>query len=185
MLARVPLVAALALALSAGSAPAQQRPAVATPAARAQLPADVQGWLTELERIHERLEKIQGAALEDPELNAAQLELGSMIKQAMERVDPGMQKRLERLAAMEQEAAAAQQSGDRARILQLGAEARDIERQFAQVQRRVMREPEVVAEVTAFQQKLEAGMLQVSPQADSLLTRLRELEAKLTAAAAR
>ena len=148
-----------------------------TPAARAA--ADVQLWFGELEQLHGRLQETQGRALRDPQLATSQAELGTRIKQAMERMDPAFAQDLARMESMEAEAAAAQQARDSARLRALGGEAQRMERRFATVQARVLQQPEIAAQVATFQQKLERRMAALDPESDRLIARLRELEARI------
>jgi hypothetical protein len=164
--------------LGANPLAAQQAPQAA--AARATT-ENVQAWFGELEQIHEQLEEIQIRALQDPELSAAQAELGEQIKDAMERADPSLPERLARMEHMEEEAAVAQQTGNTAKLLELGAEAEGIQRQFLTAQEKALEQPEIAARVTAFQRTLERKMIELNPETQGLISRFRELEARLIA----
>jgi hypothetical protein len=166
------------LVLGSDRADAQQNPGAATARATAE---NVQAWFGEIGQIHEQLEEIQVRALQDPELSAAQAELGEQIKQAMEQADPALAQKLARMETMEQEAAAAQQAGNTAKLLELGAEAEGIQRQFLAAQEKALEQPAIAARVTAFQQRLERKMSEVNPDTQKLIARFRELEAKLIA----
>src|SRR3712207_1888860 len=74
--------------------------------------AEVQSWFGEIEQLHGKLQELQEQALQDPQIHAAQAELGNLIKQAMEKSDPTLAKSFARMQAMETEAASAQQKGD-------------------------------------------------------------------------
>lgn len=169
------LIGLAALAAPSGLAAQEKKEA----AARAS--AEVQSWFGELEQLHGRLQELQEQALQDPQIGAAQMELGNMIKQAMEKADPALAKNISRMQAMETEAAAAQQKGDVARLQQLGAEAQQIERQFALAQQKVLQQPEIASRVATFQQSLERKMVALNPDTEKLIVRFRELEAKLAA----
>jgi predicted nucleic acid-binding Zn-ribbon protein len=168
----------LALVAPARSLHAQAKPdqAVAVRAA-----ADVQAWFGEMEQLQTQLREIQLQALEDPQLNAAQTELGAKIRDAMQKADPALAKGLTRMDAMEAEAGAAQQKGDAARLQQLAAEAQQIQRQFVAVQERVLQQPDIAAQLASFQQKLERKMAELNPASEKLVARFRELETKLEA----
>lgn len=174
----LPIAVALAFALPHSLAAQQRSPAEARAAA-----ADVQAWFGELEELHARLEAIQARALADPQIDAAQEELGNVIKSAIDRVDPAVTRGLARMAAMEVEATAARQRGDDARLQELGAEAERIQRAFLAAQERVLQQPEVAAQVSAFQQRLQRKMLELDPAAERILARFRELETRLAAEA--
>ena len=85
--------------------------------------------------------------------------------------------------AMEAEALAAEERGDHARLQQLGAEVDQIQRAFLAAQERALQQPEVAAQVSAFQQRLQRKMIELDPAAAHVLTRFRELEARLAAEA--
>jgi hypothetical protein len=167
-----------AVVLGSDRLEAQQNPGAATARATAE---NVQAWFGELGEIHEQLEEIQVKALQDPELSAAQAELGEQIKQAMEQADPMLAEKLARMETMEQEAAAAQQTGNTAKLMELGAEAEGIQRQFLAAQEKALEQPAIAARVTAFQQHLERKMSEVNPDTQKLIARFRELEARLIA----
>ena len=168
----------LALVLLPGALQAQ-----AAPEAALRNAAEVESWFGELDELHGQLEEIQTRALADPQIGAAQNELGARIKLAMERLDPALQKGLTRMDAMEAEVTAARRRGDAATLQQLGAEAEQIQRRFVTAQERTLQQPEIASLVAAFQQKLERKMLELSPQSERLVARFRELEAKLASQA--
>lgn len=171
----------LSLLASSHGLAAQEKKDSAAKAAREA--AEVQGWFGEIEQLHGRLQDIQEQALQDPQINAAQTGLGNLIKQAMEKSDPALVKGFARMQAMETEAAAAQQKGDTGKLQQLGAEAQQIEKQFAAAQQKVLQQPEIASRVAAFQQALERKMLSINPDTEKLIARFQELETKLAASA--
>lgn len=153
------------------------------PAAQAQQPTqEVQAWFMELQQISGKLGEIQVRALQDPELQAAQNMLGTEVKAAMDKVDPGLAASVERVGALEQEAMKAQQEGDQAKLAQLAQEAQQIQTRFVTAQSTVLEQPELAAKVEAFQTRLERRMIEVDPEARTLIQRLRELETKLQTA---
>ena len=68
---------------------------------------------------------------------------------------------------------------------ELGAEAERIQRGFLAAQQRVLQQPEIAAQVTAFQQRLQRKMVELDPAAERIITRFRELETRLAAEAER
>lgn len=143
---------------------------------------EVQTWLAELEGLHSQLEALQNRALEDPELSAAQEELGDEIRGAITAADPSIQQRMDRMGELETEASAASQGGNMQRLQELMTEARDIQDHFFEVQQRVLETPELAAKLNSFQDQLQRKMLQLDPGAQALMDRFRELEGKLTEA---
>jgi len=143
---------------------------------------EVEGWLREMEQVHNQLESLQMQALQDPQLSRAQEQLGEDIRVAMERLDPAIQQRMARVEALEVEAVAAQQGNDVQKLQQLMQEAQQIQQHFMIVQQQVLEEPQIMAKVTDFQGQLERRMVEMNPQAQALISRFRELEGKLSAA---
>ncbi len=156
---------------------AQQPPAPAL-----QNQQQLETWFVELQQIGVQLGQIQAKALEDPALQAAQESLGTEVKTAMDRVDPGLSASVDRVAALEQEAVQAQQAGDHAKIEQLARELQQIQVRFITAQNQALQEPALAAKVEAFQTRLERRMIEIDPQSRQLIDRLRELEGKLQAA---
>jgi cell fate (sporulation/competence/biofilm development) regulator YlbF (YheA/YmcA/DUF963 family) len=143
---------------------------------------ELEAIFAELQQVHLQLEEIQMQALQDPQLSAAQEQLGEEIRQAMESHDPTMKDRMARVQALETEAANAHQAGDHDRLQLLMTEAQQLEEHFMAVQHHVLEEPAIATKVTAFQTQLERKMVEVDPDAQTLITRFRELEGRLQAA---
>ena len=78
---RAVLTALLALGLPAVAAAQAPAPANASE-------AQVEEWFAEFQQVHQQLESIQAQALQDPQLSAAQEELGQEIQLAMATADP-------------------------------------------------------------------------------------------------
>lgn len=169
---RQALFLAIGIAVAPGALPAQQ--AGAAP--------EVQGWLTEIQQLHTRLEALQRKALEDPQISAQQQTLGTTIKAAMEKLDPSLEQTLERMPQLEAQAAEAERGGDQAKLQQLGLEVQQIERRFMTAQQKALEQPDLAARVLDFQEKLQSKMLEVDPEAPKLISRFQELETKLAAA---
>lgn len=134
------------------------------------------------QQVHGQLQGIQSQALEDSVVDAAQIQLGEDVRAEMERQDPAVLQKLDRLNALGLEAQAVQQTGDGTRFDQLAEEAAEIERSLSDLQRRVVESPEIAAKIAAFQTQLEAKMVELDPRARDLLTRFRELETRLNQA---
>jgi hypothetical protein len=166
---------AFALAALPATAAAQQSGA---PSAAEQ--QQVQGWLAELQQIHGQLQELQDRALQDPQLSAAQLALGESIRTAMEKADPALQQRMERLQSLDAEAAAAQQAGDAAKLQQLSVEVQQIQEKFVAAQQKALQDqPQLATQMQTFQTNLETKMVQLNPQAEQLLARFEQLQTQL------
>jgi hypothetical protein len=169
-------------AAPAPAAPAQQA-AQAQPAAAAQTgpTAEQQAWLAELQQIGGRLQTAQMKALEDPALRSLQEALGTEIKAAMEKRDPGLTGVAQRVQTMEAEARKAQENGDAAKLQQLTQEAQQIEMRFVKAQNEALQDSALAARAQAFEQRVEKKVLEIEPSAHQLMARGQELQQKLAA----
>jgi uncharacterized protein (DUF885 family) len=149
---------------------------VAATAQQSPTQQQVEGWFMELQQVHQQLEGIQMQALQDPQLSAAQEELGDEIRQAIEARDPRMGERMARVEALEAEAMDAQQSGNVDLLQALVVEAQQIQEHFMTVQQEVLEQPAIATKVSSFQARLERKMVEVNPDAQNLISRFRELE---------
>jgi hypothetical protein len=168
--------------------PTPQRTSVprAQPAAPALTPAqrEMQGWYTELMQIGGRLQQAQVKAMQDPQLRAAQEQLGKDFRTAIERADPSLAGLEARAQAMEAEAQRAQQAGDQAKLAQLTQQAQGIQSKLMSAQQRALRDnPALAQRARTFEEQLRRRMVQVEPQTMSLVERGKELQGKLEAAA--
>lgn len=180
----LPLIAALlalpgALAAQAPEAAPQPAPAAAPDSAAV---AQIQGWLAELQTVSGRLQALQEQALQDAELNAAQEELGNRIRTAMEESDPSLVDGIARVEALQGEAEAAQQAGDQARLMELGAELQQFEARFVTAQQAALARPDISADLAAFETRLQARLTELDPEAPQLIARFQELQRVLSAA---
>jgi predicted nuclease with TOPRIM domain len=179
---RALLIALVGLALPA-TLNAQQRAASPLQQQQQAGPSEqqVQGWVNELRELHGKLEAIQLRAMQDPQLQSAEAQLGEEIKAAMEKADPQLPAMMQRMSVLEAEAVKAQQSGDRAKLQQLTQEARGLQVRFMETQNRVFQQPAMATKLRAYQQRLETRMMQIDPQAPTLIERFQELEGRVSA----
>ncbi len=187
---RAAVVALAVIALPAALAAQQRAPSAQRAAApRAGAPAltaaqrEAQGWYRELMQIGQRLQAAQLRAMQDPQLKAAQEQLGRDFKAAMVRADPTLANVDARARAMEAEARQAQQAGDRARMERLTREAQQIQVKVMNAQQRVLRDnPALATRARGFEEQLRRKMVQVEPQTMALVSRGQELQGKLAQA---
>lgn len=170
-------ILAAALALAIPIALAAQTPEPTDSAA----PPDeeLQGWLQEMQQVHEQLEELQREALMDPQLSAQQQELGEEIRVAMGAVDPTMDERMTRVEEIQAEATEAQGAGDSEKLNELMTEAQQIQQHFMDVQENALADPSIATKLESFQTELEAKMVELDPEAEGLITRFRELEERI------
>lgn len=171
------IVAALALAVVPAGAQAQE-PGGVDPS---QLPPEVQEAIMELQQLQAQLQPIQQQAMADPEIQAEQQELGTQIQTAMAEADPEVPQHMARLQELAGDAEAAQAGEDQARMAAILEEAQVIEMQLNQAQQEALQRPEIAPRVEAFQQKVQARMVEVDPNAGALIERMDELQTQLMA----
>jgi hypothetical protein len=178
---RASFVALATLLLPLGLA-AQQRPVAQQPrAAAAPTPAQqqAQGWYMELQGIQMQLGPAIAQAMRDPKIQAAQQALGAEIQAALNKADPGLAALEPRMKAMEAEAAKAQQAGDRAKLQKLMQDAAPIQQRLMRAQQAVFNQPAVVSKATAFENQLQAKLIQIDPKNGPLIQRSKQLQAQL------
>jgi hypothetical protein len=151
--------------------------ALAAPAVLAaqETPAQTAAPEAEIAQIQQRLMAIQQRAMQDPELQAAQAEVGQVLVAAMARVDPTAAAKTERASTLQQDVAAAREAGDNARLHELAAEAEQLQADFAGLRERAMQDAEMQAALTAFQDKVVGKMAEIDGETNVLLARLNEL----------
>lgn len=161
---------------------------VAAPAAvTAQQPVDpaqqaeMQSVVAELQQIQQRLAPIQAEAMETPALQEAQQVLEQMVQEAMAE-DPTVAERIDRIQALQREAGEAQAAGDEETLQRLAGEAQQIQTALMAAQEEALERPAIAARLEAFQDALEARMLEIDPDAGDLLERFVELQERLAAA---
>lgn len=147
----------------------------------AQLPPEAQELIGELQQLQARLQPIQQQALQDPEIQAAQQALGAEIQEAMVEVDPETPEKMERLQELMVQAQAAQAEEESAAMTEIVSEARALEQQLQAAQAAAIQSPELAPRVEAFQDRLLERMVEVDPEAEALLDRAQELNARLAA----
>ncbi|CAN5272023.1 hypothetical protein BH20GEM2_BH20GEM2_13460 [soil metagenome] len=172
------------LAIAPALADAQQKPAVpsqntvAVAEQKSPTPQQ-QEWISELQKIAGQLQATQVKALQDSSLRSAQEGLGTDIKTAMEKYDPGLVGVAQRVQTMEEEARKAQENGDQAKLQELTREAAQIQARFVKAQTEALKDPALASRAQAFEERLKNKMLEIQPDAPTLFARFRELQTKL------
>lgn len=169
---RIPL---LLLFLCAPTLLAAQEPNPVPP----QSTGETQSLIAEVQQIQARLAPIQEQALQDSAIRAEQEALGVEVRSAMVQIDPTLGEQITRMEQLATEAEAAQAAGDQARLLQLSAEAQEIQQRLAEAQIQAMQRPEIAARVEAFQARLQGRMIEIEPEAEALIRRFEELQRRL------
>lgn len=149
--------------------------------APAQLPAEAQELIAELQQIQSALQPIHEQALQHPEIQAAQQELGADIRTAMTEVDPATPERMARLQELIEQGQAAQAAQDEAKLSEIAGEARAVQERLQAAEAAAVQRPEIAPRLEDFQARLLERMLEVDPEAESLLERAQELDARLSA----
>lgn len=146
-----------------------------------QLPAEAEGLIAEMEQIQAQLQPIQLQVMQDPEVQSAQESLGEQVEAAMAQIDPTTPQRIERLQSLASEAQAAQQAQDEQKMTEIITEAQQIEQQLQATQAAALESPGLAAEIDRFQTQVQAKMMEIDPQTESLIDRFEELDRQLTA----
>ena len=184
ILRRASFAALIGIALPALAA-AQQAPTSAPAGEQPPLTAqeqEMQGWYDELQQLHTQLQTIQEQALADQTLAARQEALGEEIRLAMAARDATVQQQIDRMSSLETEAISAQQTNNIQRLQELMTEATGIQEHLMNLQQQVIEEPSMAAKLDLFQTDLQKKMAELNPNAQQMMERFQELEAKLTAA---
>jgi chromosome segregation ATPase len=166
---RIVLLALAALALPA-AASAQTTPAPAQPA-----PAPAANPQAEIAQIQQRLQQLQGQALQDSAVKAAEATYAADRMAAMQKLDPTTQAKVARGEALNAEVEAARAANDNAKLTALATEAQGLQAFFADISQRAMATPEMQEKRRAFLAVLLAKMNEIDPQAQTLVTRLETL----------
>ena len=157
-------------------------PATLSAQQQQQLPPEVQEWAIELQELQSQLQPLQEQALQEPEIQAEQASVVEALFETMVASNPETAQRIERLEGLMQEAQAAQEAGDAERIAQLSAEAAELQPQIQAAQAEALSHPDVQPRVAAFQQKLNARVVEIDPAAEQVIELLAELDARIAAA---
>lgn len=168
-----PLAASAMLLVPAGLAAQQEQ--MPPP----DFPPEVQEWIQEIEQIQTRLAPIQQEALQDEEIQAQQQTLGAEVEEAMEAIDPEIAVLGDRMEELSVEAQAAQEAGEMEELQGLAQEANQIQQRVQMVQAQALEQPELAAKVEAFQENLQAKMIETDPEAEELLERFEELASRI------
>jgi ABC-type proline/glycine betaine transport system substrate-binding protein len=170
------LLMLLALLVAPAALTAQQPTAPPPPS------PEVQGWITEIQQLEQRLGPIQARAMEDAGLQQAQTELNAAIVTALMQSTPEVQADLRRIETIQPELRAAQEAGDEEQLRRLVTEAQQLQQRLGEAQMRVLQQPEIAAQAEAFQTRLEARMIEIEPQAEAMLQRFLSLQTQILAA---
>jgi hypothetical protein len=162
-----------ALAVLLAPAPARAQNA-------AEVPAEVQQWIQEIQQVQAQLEPLQARALEEEGLKAEQEQVVKALRDQMVAADPENEGRLVRMEAILEEAAIAQQAGDTDKLAELTTEASSLQPQIQAAQQAALAHPSVQPRIAAFQENLHKRIVAIDPAAQGLLDRVAELQARVT-----
>jgi hypothetical protein len=171
---KVPNLSMMLALLIAPAALAAQQP---TP--QPQPTPEVQGWIVELQQLEQRLAPIHEQAMQDTVLQQAQTDLNAAIVAALLRSGPEVQADLRRIETIQPEVAAAQEAGDEEQLRRLVTEAQQLQQRLTEAQMQVLQQPELAARADDFQTQLQARMVQIDAQAEVMMQRFVELQARL------
>lgn len=173
----------LAIALVGGAASAQQAPAKPSQAQPSQNQTERQGQKATspgeddqqaLMDAQRRVLEAQQKALEDPALQKDLEELQQFVEAQMIKQDKSVKAKLDRLETLQGqlEKMQAAETPDPEKAAPLVQEAQQIAGDLAQVQTKVVEQPEVKKRLEVFDKKLRAEMKQIDPEVPSAIAKL-------------
>jgi chromosome segregation ATPase len=147
-----------------------------------EIPDSIQEMMTEFEETRQRFDQLHTRALEEnPELQERQEAIGEMVNDAIAEIDPESEARMDRLAALEREAQAAQQQEDMDALQALVMEAQGIQQALQEAQEQALEREDIQNAIEEFQDDVLDEMKKLDPEAEDLLDRLQELAERLMA----
>lgn len=172
--------AAMSLLLLAPPAQSQTRLGPGSPGASVD-PNSPEGLMAEYQQVQERLGRLQVQAIqESEELEARRTELDGLVTAAMNEINPESDAQIERLSVLSDEAMAAQEAQDSARLQEIMTEAMAIRSELEAAQTAAVGRDDVQMEIQSFEEELMARVVEIDPDAPGLLVRLEELTAVLS-----
>lgn len=176
-------VAALAAAALPGQSAAQQAGAPAAPeasAAPAAAPAApvaaTPAAPTRLQVVTSKISAIQKRALADPEIQAANREITTLIGATALRIDPGYAQYATRANTLKAEVAAAQAAQDNDKLWQLADEAKQLQTKISTAQELARQDAAVQKKLEEYKTKLFSKMVQLEPTVQDLVKELETLQ---------
>jgi hypothetical protein len=143
------------------------------------LPEGAQALIAEMQQIQTQLGLMQERAMQDPELRAAGDSLGLHIRQAMEDLQPETPTLIARLNDLGPQVEAARTAQDEDRVRTLIAEATEIDQILQIAQENAVKRPDILAQVEAYEEKVQFRMKADNPAAAEMLDRLEALNEQL------
>jgi chromosome segregation ATPase len=152
-----------------------------TPALQAQQtpPEQMEEWRAELQRIRTQLQPLQNEALQDEAVRSEQEDVMGVVREAIVESDPTMGEKLDRMESIMAEAQAAQAERDQETLQELTAEAQTLQPQITEAQQEALGKPDVMERVDAFREKLYARMLEIDPESEPLINRMKLLDQRI------
>lgn len=135
--------------------------------------------ITQLQQINKQLQPIRQRALQDSALQTRRDSLVERVRARMKAQSDTTASQVERAEELQAEMREAQQAQDTARAKQIQSELQGLSRALTAARKKAMQAPEVQERLQAFQQAVRAKMREISPNADSLLSRADSLRSLL------
>jgi hypothetical protein len=148
----------------------------ADPAQPSEAAQEIQALFNEMQTVGRQIGPMQDAVMADPEITAAQQAITAELELKMAEVDPMMNQQMARMRTLESEIATAQGAGNGDLFTQLMGERQAIQQRLMTVQESALADPTLAAKVTAFQQQVEAKIIETNPEAQALISRYHEIE---------
>lgn len=134
----------------------------------------------EYQQLSQQLQQIQQQAMQTEPLATEGEQLDQKITDAMVENNPEIQTSLDKRENLISQYQTAQQAGDQAKLQQLQQEFQQVNQKIQSVQQQVMAQPELKADVEAYQEKVMTKMEEINPEVPQMLTRMETIGQQLS-----
>lgn len=133
---------------------------------------EIMELIMEMQEIQQKLGPIQQQAMQDATLMSTLQDLQERIESGMRAENPTL---MDRVDTFQSDMMAAQEAGDQERLQQMMMEAQGLQQEMQALQSHVLDQPDIRADVEAFEAAQRARMIEIDPEAEALLDRADEI----------
>jgi len=144
----------------------------------------VQQLRQELQQVGQQVAQLRQKALQDSTIQQEQLALQQVIEKKMNTIDGKTSDRTQRMGEIRTALQKARQAQDTTKLRSLITEAQQIQAQLRQTQMKAMQDEEIATQLDTFRSDLIGQMKEIDPRADSLMSRMQELQKEIQQQAA-
>jgi HPt (histidine-containing phosphotransfer) domain-containing protein len=163
-------------AAQAGAPAAPEAPAAPAAAAPAAPVAATPAPPTRLQVVTAKISAVQKRALADPQLQAANRAITTLIGSTALRIDPGYAQYAARANTLKAEVAAAQAAQDNDKLWQLADEAKQLQSKISSAQELARQDAEVQKKLEEYKVQLFNKMVELEPTVQDLVKELQTLQ---------